>query len=101
MSDLVVPGHNPVEGPVAVVGPALKPRERSSARPTAAAEEEVVAAQSAKAPESEGNLLVVATTGEYDNMNVNVKIVAFLCYVTVRDMCELYLMWVLLECCVG
>lgn len=46
-------------------GPALKPRERSStgtARPAAAAAEEAVAAQSAKAPESEGNLLVVATT---------------------------------------
>lgn len=42
----------------AAAGPALKPRERSSARP----EEEAVAAQSAKAPESEGNLLVVATT---------------------------------------
>ena len=41
------------------VGPALKPRERSSGAERAAEEEE--AAQSAKAPESEGNLLVVAT----------------------------------------
>lgn len=43
----------------AAAGPALKPRERSSEGAARAAEE---AAQSAKAPESEGNLLVVATT---------------------------------------
>lgn len=45
----------PVEGAAAV---ALNPRDRSSA---AGAEEEE-ATQSAKAPESEGSLLVVATT---------------------------------------
>lgn len=59
--------HIPAVGPVAAAaGPALKPRERSStgtARPPPPpAPEEAVAAQSAKAPESEGNLLVVATT---------------------------------------
>ena len=60
-------GHIPAAGPVegaAAEGPALKPRERSSTgaatRPAAAEEE--VAAQSAKAPESDINLLVVATT---------------------------------------
>lgn len=58
-----MPGQIPAEGPVvAAAGTALKPSERSSAR-VAAAEEAVAAAQSAKAPESEGcNLLVVATT---------------------------------------
>jgi hypothetical protein len=45
----------------AAAGPALKPRESSSGAARPAAEEDV-ATQSAKAPESEGNLLVVATT---------------------------------------
>lgn len=59
-----VADHIPEVGPVlvpAAEGPALKPRESSSgaARP---APEDDVATQSAKAPESEGNLLVVATT---------------------------------------
>lgn len=56
--------HIPEEGPVlapAAEGPALKPSESSSGAARPAAEEDV-AAQSAKAPESEGNLLVVATT---------------------------------------
>ncbi|TQE01895.1 hypothetical protein C1H46_012519 [Malus baccata] len=59
------------EGP-AGAGPALKPRERTSMsgwwvvdRPVAAALlEEDEPTQSAKAPESEGSLLVVATTTE-------------------------------------
>lgn len=52
------------EGPEGggAVGPALKPRERSSGAARVAAADEDGAAQSAKAPESEGNLLVVATT---------------------------------------
>lgn len=65
------PGHMAEEeGPAAAgaaAGPALKPRERSSGtvlgRPPAAAAVEDEATQSAKAPESDGNLLVVATTG--------------------------------------
>lgn len=48
-----------LEGPGAV-GPALKPRESSSG--AAARDDDDEATQSAKAPESEGNLLVVATT---------------------------------------
>lgn len=44
------------EGPA--VGPALKPRERSLAEDEA----DEPPTQSAKAPESEGSLLVVATT---------------------------------------
>lgn len=60
--------YNPVVGPVEApafpaVGAALKPRERSSGAAAARrAVDELVGAQSAKAPESEGNLLVVATT---------------------------------------
>lgn len=54
-----------VEG-AGAAGPALKPRERSSGA-ARIAEEEVVA-QSAKAPESEGNCrLVVATTDCFDS----------------------------------
>lgn len=45
--------------PCPATGVALKPRERSSPRPET---EEGVADQSTKAPVSEGNLLVVATT---------------------------------------
>lgn len=52
-----------VPPPTPGVGPALKPKERSSvARPPAAAEDEEDATQSAKAPVSEGSLLLVATT---------------------------------------
>lgn len=59
--------YNPVVGPVEApafpaVGPALKPSERSSGAAARRVVDELVAAQSAKAPESEGNLLVVATT---------------------------------------
>lgn len=61
-----MPGPGPVAEvetvppPTPGVGPALKPKERSSvARPPAAAED---ATQSAKAPVSEGSLLLVATT---------------------------------------
>lgn len=50
----------------AAVGPALKPRERSSGPAARMAEEEEDVAQSAKAPESDRSclLLVVATTEE-------------------------------------
>lgn len=60
MDDLADAGHTPVEVPVE--GPALKPKERSSGTAVRAAEAVEAVAQSAKAPESEGNLLVVATT---------------------------------------
>lgn len=56
----------PVAEPAAAaeVGPALKPRERSSGTAARIADE-VEVAQSAKAPESEGRcLLVVATTAD-------------------------------------
>lgn len=60
---LAVGGQGAEEGPEAAgPGPALKPRERSSG-PARIAVEEEVAAQSAKAPESDVScLLVVATT---------------------------------------
>lgn len=48
---------------LALAGPALKPRDRS---PGAGEEEE--ATQSAKAPESEGNLRPVATTADSDDL---------------------------------
>lgn len=58
LNDLDAPGHMDAP-PCAAAEVALKPRERSSPRPETA---EGVADQSTKAPESEGNLLVVATT---------------------------------------
>lgn len=59
------PGHiAEVEAPAAAAaaGPALKPRESSSGTVLGLPAVEDEATQSAKAPESEGSLLVVATT---------------------------------------
>ena len=61
----------------AVVGPALKPRESSSAAARPVDDDD--ATQSAKAPESEGNLLVVATTVDavFDNFKPNSQTLFF------------------------
>lgn len=57
-----IPAVGPEDGPPGMTWPpALKPRERRSSA-TTRAEEEEEATQSAKAPVSEGSLLVVATT---------------------------------------
>lgn len=59
------PGHRGEEVGAAE-GPALKPRQRSSGTLRGRAAEADEATQSAKAPESDGNLLVVATTTDPD-----------------------------------